>query len=165
MLSTAISQNAKVDMITVYGVNIKMIKELVVKCGFRPSIRNLSKLSINVLSTALIADGLEKISFDEIFPQGSLGILENVPLIKPVMSSVTQGIANALLTLRIGMVSRKYLFKDGNDVTQELIRKNAWKESAKLIPTLVSDTFTFVPKKIIGLFKKDKEKSTEEVKA
>ena len=49
MVSTAISQNGRLDLFTVMAVNIKMIKELVVKCGFRPSFKNLGKLTANVL--------------------------------------------------------------------------------------------------------------------
>lgn len=156
MISTAISQNAKVDMFTVYAVNLNLIKCLVEKCGFRPSYRNLSKLSLKVLSTALIADGLQSLSVDDLLPNSAMKTLDNIPFIKPVLSSVTQGIANALLTIRIGVVTRKYLFKDGNVITRENIRSQAWKESLKLIPELVADTFTFIPKKVVSFFTKNK---------
>lgn len=158
MISTAISQNARVDMFTVYAVNLRLIKRLVEKCGFRPSYKNLSKLALKVTSTALIADGLEHLSLDDVLPQSVLGPLQDIPFIKPVIASITQGIANGLLTLRIGTVTRKYLFKDGTDITREEIRKSAWKESMKLIPLIIADTFTFVPKKVVSLFgHKDKE--------
>lgn len=161
LISTAISQNARVDMFTVYAVNLRLIKTLVEKCGFRPSYRNLSKLAIKVTSCALIADGLEQLSLDDVLPQGALGPLQEIPFIKPVISSLTQGIANGLLTLRIGMVTRKYLFKDGTDITREEIRRTAWKESIKLIPLIVADTFTFVPKKVVNLFSKKKDEKPE----
>ena len=162
MISTAISQNARVDMFTVYGVNLNLIKQLVQKCGFRPSMKNLSKLSIKVMSTALIADGLEQLNLDDVLPQSALAPLNEVPFVKPVISSITQGIANGLLTLRIGMVTRKYLFRDGEEITRESIRKSAWKDSMKLLPKIVADTFTFIPKKIVNLFKKkDKDNKSE----
>lgn len=157
MISTAISQNARVDMFTVYAVNLNLIKELVEKCGFRPTMRNLSKLSMKVLSTALIANGLESLSLDDVLPNSAVSALGEIPFIKPVISSIMQGVTNALLTLRIGTVTRKYLFKDGDEVTRESIRHSAWKESSKLIPQLIADSFTFVPKKVVNLFKpKDK---------
>lgn len=160
MISTAISQNARVDMFSVYGVNLNMIKQLVQKCGFRPSMKNLSKLSIKVMSTALIADGLEQLTIDDILPQSVLGPLNEIPFIKPIMASVTQGVVNGLLTLRIGIVTRKYLFRDGEEITRESIRKAAWKDSLKLIPKIVADTFTFIPKKVVNLFTRNKDKET-----
>jgi len=62
LISTAISQNGRLDFITVIVVNIQMIKDLVVMCGFRPSYKNLAKLVVNVFTTALIAEGLEIVS-------------------------------------------------------------------------------------------------------
>ena len=129
LISTAICQNARMDMITVFSVNLNMIKDLVTECGFRPNMTNLSKLTINVFSTALIAEGLESISIDDILPNSVNNALGQIPFIKPVMASVTQGIANALLTIRIGCVTRKYLFRDGNIITKEDIRKSAFKDS------------------------------------
>lgn len=158
LISTAICQNARMDMITVFSVNLNMIKDLVTECGFRPNMTNLSKLTINVFSTALIAEGLESISIDDILPNSVNNALGQIPFIKPVMASVTQGIANALLTIRIGCVTRKYLFRDGNIITKEDIRKSAFKDSLILLPMVLYGTLTFIPKKIVHMFgSKNKE--------
>ena len=84
MISTAVSQNGKLDMFTVLAVNIKMIKEIVEKCGFRPSYKNLAKLAVNVLGTALISEGLENLDFGELFPNATTGILSEVPFLKTI---------------------------------------------------------------------------------
>lgn len=158
LISTAICQNARMDMITVFSVNLNMIKDLVTECGFRPNMTNLSKLTINVFSTALIAEGLESISIDDILPNSVNNALGQIPFIKPVMASVTQGIADALLTIRIGCVTRKYLFRDGNIITKEDIRKSAFKDSLILLPMVLYGTLTFIPKKIVHMFgSKNKE--------
>ena len=158
LISTAICQNARMDMITIFSVNLNMIKNLVTECGFRPNMTNLSKLTINVFSTALIAEGLESISIDDILPNSVNNALGQIPFIKPVMASVTQGIANALLTIRIGCVTRKYLFRDGNIITKEDIRKSAFKDSLILLPMVLYGTLTFIPKKIVHMFgSKNKE--------
>lgn len=158
LISTAICQNARMDMITVFSVNLNMIKGLVTECGFRPNMTNLSKLTINVFSTALIAEGLESISIDDILPNSVNNALGQIPFIKPVMASVTQGIANALLTIRIGCVTRKYLFRDGNIITKDDIRKSAFKDSVILLPMVLYGTLTFIPKKIVHMFgSKNKE--------
>lgn len=162
MISTAISQNGRLDMLTVMAVNLKMIKELVEMCGFRPNMKNLSKLTINVFTTALIAEGLENVDFNDIFPQGSLGFLSDVPLIKPIMSSVTQGISNALLTLRIGIVTRKYLFSDAKEITKYEIRKGALLEAATILPSVIADGVSLLPKKLWSFFKKKPKENLED---
>lgn len=165
MISTAICQSSRFDMISVFSINLKMIKELVVKCGFRPSMKNLSKLTLNVMSTALIAEGLENMSLEDVIPASAMNSLAEIPFIKPLIESVTQGMVNALMTVRIGMVTRKYLFRDGAVVTKEDIRRQALRESLKLFPLVVSDTITFFPKKIVRFFtKKDDNEPTLEKK-
>lgn len=159
MFSTAISQNGKLDMFTVLAVNLKMIKELVLECGFRPSFTNLGKLSVNVLVTALIADGLEDLNFNDLFPASTTGFLSDIPLIKPIMSSIMQGISNALLTLRVGLVTRRFLFSDLKEVSKKEIRREALKESIKMLPVIVKESIVVFPERIRSFFRK---KTTDE---
>lgn len=161
MVSTAISQNGKLDAFTVVTVNIKMIKELVLKCGFRPSGSKLGKLAARVFATALIADGLESLDLEDILPASSTNFLAEIPILKPVMSSVIQGISNALLTIRIGVVTRKYLFADAGAFTKNEIRMQALKESLKILPIVIKDAIALFPNKIARMFSK-KSQETEE---
>lgn len=165
LISTAICQSARFDMITVFAVNLQMIKKLVEKCGFRPTYKNLSKLTINVFGTALIAEGLENMRLEDILPTSSLTAISEIPFIKPLLSSVIQGITNALLTMRIGCVTRRYLFMDGAVITKEEIRKQSLKEAAKLLPLVITDTITFFPKKIVKFFTNRKKKAEEDLSA
>ena len=161
MISTAISQNGRFDFFTVIVVNLKMVKELVVMCGFRPSYKNLAKLTINVFTTALIAEGLENMDITELMPTSTMNTLGEMPFIKPVLSSVTQGISNALLTLRIGIVARKFLFSDAKEITKEEIRRTALIEAAAMIPQVIGDALLILPKRIASLFKKPEKKSKD----
>ena len=165
MISTAICQSARFDMITVFTVNLKMIKELVEKCGFRPSMKNLSKLTIQVFGTALIAEGLENLTIDDVMPKTAMNAISEVPLLGKVLESVVQGAANALLTVRIGCVARRYLFSDGAVVTKEDIRRQAYKETLILIPQVIAGTVSFFPKKIVKFFadKMNKNETSEVV--
>ncbi len=161
MISTAICQNAKLDMYSVVTINLKMIKEIVQASGFRPSYKNLGKLSVNVLSTALVAEGLENINIDDVLPNSTMAALGEIPFVKPIMSSVMQGVTNGLLTLRIGFVCRKYLYAELGE-SKNKIRAEAFKESIKMLPMLISDVAMFFPNKIVKLFsKKDKEEKEE----
>ena len=163
MVSTAICQSARFDLMTVFAINLKMIKELVLKCGFRPSMKNLSKLTINVFGTALIAEGLENLSLEDILPKNAMSAIADVPMLGKVLESVAQGAANALLTIRIGCVARRYLFSDGAVVTKEDIRKEAYKETLKILPMVIADTVSFFPKKIVKFFTRKKENENEVV--
>ncbi len=158
MVSTAISQNGKFDMLAVLYVNIKMIKEIVQSCGFRPSYPKLGKLSVNVITTALIANSLEGLNLDDLFPKANF--IETIPLIKPVISSIIQGISNALLTLRIGYITRRYLLTEVKETTKDEIRKEAIKESVTTLPIVIKDSLSFIPKKISDLFTKKEAKET-----
>ena len=156
-ISTAISQNGKLDMLTVLSVNVKMIKDIVTKSGFRPSYPKLGKLSLKVLSTALIAENLEGLDFTDLFPQSATNVLAEIPLIKPLTSSIVNGLSNGLLTLRIGICTRRYLFSDMKKVTQDDIRKRSIKESVMMLPLLVKECISFFPEKIAKLFKKSEK--------
>ncbi|MBU1093672.1 MAG: YcjF family protein [Firmicutes bacterium] len=159
MISTAISQNGRLDFFTVVVVNIKMIKELVVMCGFRPSFKNLAKLTTNVFTTALIAEGLENMDIGDLLPTSTVNAIGDIPFIKPVVSSVAQGMGNALLTLRIGIVARKFLFSDAKEITKEEIRRTALLEAAGMMPMVMADAFMMLPKRIAMLFKKPEPKT------
>ena len=162
LLSTAISQNGKFDMYTVLAVNVKMIKEIVVKCGFRPSYPKLGKLTFKVVSTAMVAESLEGLDLSDIFPQTTNNVLSEIPFVKPIASSFVNGISNALLTIRIGLVTRKYLFSDGN-LSKSQIRVQAIKESLQMIPTVIKEVMVFFPNKIANaIFKKNKTEKENE---
>lgn len=152
LLSTAISQNSKLDMYSVVTVNLKMIKDIVTACGFRPNMKNLSKLVVNVASTALIAEGLESLKMEDVLPTQTIQSISNIPLLKPLLSSIAQGIANALLTIRIGLVTRGYLFSDSKTTSKTSIRTEAFKDALILLPVVVGDVIAFFPSKIVKLF-------------
>ena len=163
MLSTAVSQNSKLDMYSVISLNLKMIKEIVEVCGFRPNMCNLSKLTIKVASTALIAEGLESLKIEDVLPTSTINSLSNIPLLKPVLSSVVSGMTNALMTIRIGLVCRGYLFTDSKNVTKNQIRAEAFKDALTLLPQVVAEVVAFFPSKIVKLFTKKKEENNNDL--
>jgi uncharacterized membrane protein YcjF (UPF0283 family) len=161
MVSTAISQNGRLDFLTVLIVNMKMIKELVEVCGFRPSYQQLAKLSVQVISTALVAEGLEDLNLQDVLPQSTLNSMSEIPLMKPLLSSFTQGISNALLTLRIGIVTREYLFVSATQLTKTSIRRTAFLEAATMTPKVIAEAIAILPKSIINIFQKPKNKTNQ----
>lgn len=153
-LSTAISQNGKLDAVAVITINFRLIKNLVQKCGFRPSYVSLGKLSLNILGTALIAENLEDMNFSEIFPNSTINALQEVPLLKTVTGSFAQGVGNALLSLRVGIICRNYLFMDLKGLTKNQIRKVAFAEAVVLLPRVIAESVKKLPNRLKGVFNK-----------
>lgn len=153
-LSTAISQNGRLDSIAVITINFKLIKALVQKCGFRPSYMSLGKLSLNVLGTAIIAENLEDMNFSEIFPSSSLNALSEMPVLKTVTGSFAQGLGNALLSLRVGIICRNFLFMDLKGFTKSQIRKIAFAEAVVLLPRVLTESMKKFPSRLKGIFGK-----------
>jgi hypothetical protein len=158
MISTAISQNGRLDFLTVVVVNIKMISKIVEAIGFRPSYPELAKLIIQVMTTALVAEGLENIDLNDVLPQQTLNSIGEIPFFKPILSSTTQGISNALLTLRMGIVTREFLVPTKKTNVLGQVRKIAFLEAAALTPLVVAEALTIFPKTVFNLFKSNKAK-------
>jgi hypothetical protein len=150
LFSTAISQNNKFDGATVALVNIRMIMRIVVLCGYHPSYPQLYKLIAKVFRNALIAYTIQSINVDELIFNGInklvKGALTSIPFVGDLTKSVTQGAANALLTLRIGIITRKYLYEEFDiqammedpDLANENILEEAVVEANSRIDTIVS---------------------------
>ncbi|MBN2540980.1 MAG: DUF697 domain-containing protein [Bacilli bacterium] len=151
-LTTAISQNGKLDALAVLTINLRAIKELVMKCGFRPSYAALGRLSFNVMSSALIAESLEDMKFSEIFPQSSLNALAEMPILKTVTGSLAQGAGNALLSLRVGIICRNYLFMNLKGQSKKEIKKMAFAEAIVLFPRVIGESIKKIPKRFKDLF-------------
>lgn len=165
MVSTALSQNGNLDMLSVVAINLKMIKEIVQLSGFRPTYPNLAKLSLNVLVTSLIAEGLEDIEVSELLPNKISETLTDLPFIKTISSSILSGIANGMLTCRVGVVTRSYLFNDNKLLTKKEIRRMAYIESLKMMPIIVKDGLAVFPKSISSIFIKPFKKRAKKAEA
>lgn len=153
-LSTAISQNGRLDMAAVLVINLRLIKELVMKCGFRPSYPALGKLSLNVMSSAIIAETLEGIDFNELFPSQGVNFLSEVPILKIVTGSLAQGVGNALLSLRVGIICRNYLFMNLKGLTKKDVRRLAFGEAILLLPSVLAESMKKLPSRIKSMFEK-----------
>lgn len=153
-LSTAISQNGRLDALAVFTINLKLIKELVLKCGFRPSYPALGRLSFNVMTSAVIAESLENIDFNELFPSKGINVLSEVPFLKLITGSLAQGVGNALLSLRVGIICRNYLFMNLKGISKNEVRKMAFAEAITLLPSLIAESVKKLPSRLKTIFEK-----------
>ncbi len=164
LVTTALSQNGNLDMLSVLTINIKMIREIVELSGFRPSYPYLAKLSLNVLVTSLIAEGIEEIDVTEYMPTKISETLTDIPFLKTISGSVIGGIANGMLTCRVGMVTQRYLFNDNKLLDRKQIRRLAYKDSVKLMPTIITEGLSVFPKGVASLFARPFKKQAKKQK-
>src|SRR6267378_3600288 len=115
-LSTALMQNGRLDGLIVLFTQIQMVGRIARIYVQRPSPRELARLYANVAGTAFISSGLESLDLGEMVAPLATSI---VPALKggiPGLSGisallvkcVSNGAANAFLTLRVGEVARCY---------------------------------------------------------
>lgn len=161
LVTTALSQNGNLDMLSVLAINLKMIREIVEVSGFRPSYPYLGKLSLNVMITSLIAEGIEDIDMTEYMPTKIGETLTDIPFLKTISSSVIGGIANGLLTCRVGVITQKYLYNDNQLLDKRQIRRNSYKESVKLMPRIISEGLVAFPKGVASIFSRPFKKAAK----
>ncbi len=151
LFATAISQNNRFDSATVILVNVRMIMRIVIACGYHPSYPQLYKLIAKVFRNALIAYTIQSMKIDEVIFNGInklvKGALTSIPFVSDITKSVTQGAANALLTLRVGIITRKYLYEEFDiqammenpDEENTIILEEAVQEANSNIDTIIDE--------------------------
>lgn len=128
---TSISQNSFVDILVVVINNFRLLKKIVIRCGFRPSFMRLLKFYINVSFSALIADGAQKMDVNSIFGNTLKG------LAKPVVGSLLDGSVNAFFMLRTGFLARNYILDECDDEeSKSESRRSAFIDAATVLPEL-----------------------------
>ena len=168
LVTTALSQNGNLDMLSTLIIQIKMIKEIVELSGFRPSYPYLAKLSVNVLVTSLIAEGIEEIDFTEYMPTKLGETLTDMPFVKTISSSIIGGISNSMLTCRVGVITQKYLYNDNKLLDRKDIRRMAYKDTFKLMPKIITEGLSVFPKGVASIFarpfrKKNKKNASSDI--
>lgn len=115
-ISTAAMQNGRLDGVVVLLTQTRMIWQIARLYVQRPSARDLIYLYGNVAGTALLASNLEDIDLSDVFAPVTASIapaaLSAIPgaagISHFIVRCVSNGAANAFLTLRIGEVARRY---------------------------------------------------------
>ncbi len=154
-LSTALMQNGRLDGLIVLFTQIQMVGRIARIYVQRPSPRELVRLYANVAGTAFIASGLESLDLGEMVAPLAVSV---VPALKggiPGLSGisallvkcVSNGAANAFLTLRVGEVARRYCELTSR-CPAELIRKSATAAAAQHLGRIVRENGALVVKKI-----------------
>jgi len=145
-ITTAISQNGKLDGLIVLSAQSKLIFEIARIYYQRPSIRNLLNLYANVALMVFLASELEDVDLSEYIQPVLTGLLGSAAGTLPgfqvasifLVSSVLSGSSNAFLTLRVGAITKQYCRSLVIPSKRE-IRRNATLEATKMLGTIVTD--------------------------
>ena len=132
---TAISQNSVYDMLGMASANFSLIKRITEICGFRPNNAQVFRLYIRVLSMTLIAGNLEEMNLEELIPMATEGALGKALGI--VAASATQGVVNALTTLRIASITKNYLLNADVSMTRKELRKKSYAEALTMLKNIM----------------------------
>jgi hypothetical protein len=154
-LSTALMQNGRLDALILLFTQIQMVTRVARVYVQRPSPRELVRLYANVAGTAFISSGLESLDLGEMVAPLATSI---VPALKggiPGLSGisallvrcVSNGAANAFLTLRVGEVARRYCELTSR-TSPELIRKSATAAAVQHLGRIVRENGALVVRKI-----------------
>src|SRR5436309_869528 len=154
-LSTALMQNGRLDGLIVLFTQIQMIGRIARIYVQRPSPRELTRLYANVAGTAFVASGLESLDLGEMVAPLAVSV---VPALKggiPGLSGisallvrcVSNGAANAFLTLRVGEIARRYCELTSR-CPPELIRKSATAAAVQHLGRIVRENGALVVRKI-----------------
>jgi hypothetical protein len=143
-VSTAISQSGRLDALFVLSSQWRMVWQIAKIYYQRPTLRDLGYLYSNVAATVFMASELDDIDVSEQVQPVISSTLSAVSLSIPGMQALTSilvnsvltGAANAFLTLRVGIIAKRYC---GSLVLAERrsIRRWATAEAAQLLSSIV----------------------------
>lgn len=156
-VTTAVSQNGRLDALMVIIAQTKLVWSLSHLYNQRPTLRYMSKLYGNIAATTFIVSELEELNIAaHIEPvMASIfgaSVMKSVPgaaaAATIVTNSLLEGTANAFLTLRVGAITKKYC--TATTVQNKWsIRSSASLEAAKNLGTIAVKCANMVTKSVI----------------
>lgn len=144
-LSTAVSQFGKLDALIVMAAQSRMVWRLAHLYNQRPTPRDMVRLYANVAGTAFAAGALDEADLETVVQPivsstvGSMaGAIPGFQAATTVLvGSVMTGTANAYLTLRVGLIARRYCGAVIVRPKAEL-RRSASLEAGRMLGEIVS---------------------------
>ena len=153
---TAVSQNNLVDSAVLMVMNYRQVEDLVLATGFRPTRAQMFRIYANILTTTLVSYCTSEVLSDLAGETTLAGAMANLKIPGVISESAIQGAVNALLTLRIGYVTRTFLM-EGPDALAGRKRREvsikAFKEAFTAIPGVLAGTASAMGKGILSVFK------------
>jgi len=156
-VGTAVMQNGRLDGFITLLAQAKMVWEIAMLYNQRPSPRQMLYLYSNVAATAFLAQSIDDIDFSELVTPIVVSIIPSLKGAVPglqgishlLANSLSSGAANAMLTLRVGFVTRQYC-EAISTPSQQLVRKNASVAALAMIGQITKDNSIQIVKKTWG---------------
>ena len=145
-ITTAISQNGSLDGVIVLAAQSKLVYEIARVYYQRPTLRDMVWLYGNVASTAFVAGELEDLDLSEQIQPilssvagSAAGAIPGFQAASTLfVSSVMTGAANALLTMRVGLITKQY--SRALSVPQKrIVRRTALVQATGMLGLVVAD--------------------------
>ncbi len=168
-VSTAISQNGIFDAVIVLIAQIRMVWRVAHLYNQRPTLKSIIKLYINVAATVFIVREIEDLELleDQLEPiiasvlGSSLGGF--VPVVNTasvvMINSIVRGSANTFLTLRVGVIAKKYSKPLHQEEEKAKVRKAASGEACLMLGRVLSKSAKVVTKSVYNASKKATRKA------
>jgi hypothetical protein len=142
--TTAVSQSGRLDTAIVFSAQLRMIKEVAQVYYQRPQPRELWSLYANVGAAGFLAGEIQDSELLAVLGApvtagitNFIPVVGSGPLVSLLVNSLLDGSANAFLTLRIGVLARRYCgLRPDND--RRVLARSAALESAGLLGAVVS---------------------------
>lgn len=144
-LTTAISQNGKLDALTVLATQSKMVWKIAHIYYQRPTIKDMARLYSNVAMSTFLASEIEDLDISEQFQPVLQAMMRNtagksLPVLGStanlVMDSLLEGTTNAFLALRVGIIAKKYCGStEGYD--HKRVKRRAYIEASEMLGKIV----------------------------
>ncbi|MFO0775421.1 MAG: DUF697 domain-containing protein [Nitrospiraceae bacterium] len=148
-VSTAVLQNGSLDAVMLAYANLKMVRALVAHFGYRPSLPALVTMYGQILAAALLAERVEDMQLEDIFPQFSAsvggGVISAIPGMHLIVHALLQGMGSAFLTLRTGYLAEEYILRGAEAFDRRRERKSASRRAAKDLLGVVVSTAAQLP--------------------
>lgn len=169
-MTTSVSQNGKLDALTVLATQSRMVWKIAHVYYQRPTLRELTYLYANVAASSFLSSEIEDLDISTQVEPVLQSFFKNsasrsIPLIGPtaniILDSLLEGSTNAFLTLRVGNLAVKYC--GCNEITsKDKIKKGAFGNAVKQLKEIVLKSSGHI---FSGLLKATKKAGTDTLRS
>jgi hypothetical protein len=160
-LTTSVSQNGKLDALTVFTTQMRMIWKVAHIYYQRPGVKELASIYSSVGLNSFVASEIEDLDISQQIEPVAAALFKNasgkaVPWIGPsatlIMDSLMEGSTNAFLTLRVGILTRKYCGHLGV-WDPKAAKRSTYREAAVMLKTIAMSASTSIIRSILSATK------------
>jgi Domain of unknown function (DUF697) len=161
-VSTAISQNGRLDALMVLAAQSRMVWQLAHLYHQRPSLSEMVQLYANVGATVFLVSQLEDMDIEEqvepvlaaTLAGSAAGLVPGASIVATLVTqAILDGAANAFLTLRIGVICQRYC-RPFAGLDRRALRRYASVTAARMLATVVGASAGIVSRTVLGAARK-----------